>query len=617
MVLSNVPEAMQRRKRIQMPLHERMSPTSNANLRGKSGNPDQIVSGYSEEFEQKFHDLMKRSHRFSCVSATVVYNEFINDKDHVHMNSTQWATLTEFVKHLGRTGKCKVDQTEKGWFITYIDRDSETLFKEKMKNKRLKSDMVEEEKQEREIQKQIQIAEQLKAPLESEENEKKAVTKELNLESGVKIGFSLGGGNIRKEKKGESSSKTKTARLVFEEEENERKRKNEMKELMREEEKAKERSNRKDYWLCEGIIVKLMSKALAQKGYYKQKGVVRKAIDKYVGEIEMLESTHVLRVDQEELETVIPQIGGIVRIVNGAYCGSNARLLGVDTDKFCAKVQIEKGVYDGRVIQAIEYEDICKVAYFSKVSVSWTAADLIQQFPDDTLSETCSNSKIRESKITGTSLYSCDPCLLAVAEAERQFLEADYDEYAASNASGAAFCRSAALILMALLLLRHELTVPDSDGDDDVSTFFSEAAALAATQVAVVLQSGQCRGMQFTIASGPAMTIIFCPYSRLLVSPGSMVLHDAFFKYQAKLKLTTHGYFYHEGKESRVETMILIEVENLGKCLERKNRIVQTIKSVRPKKKKTNKSRILFALDGLDSTRIVHRDVKPQNIIFS
>ncbi|CAL5367708.1 unnamed protein product [Camellia sinensis] len=121
------------------------------------------------------------------------------------------------------------------------------------------------------------------------------------------------------------------------------------------------RSGVKDYWLCEGIIVKVMSKALAEKGYYKQKRVVRKLIDKYVGEIEMFETKHVLRVDQEELETVIPQIGGIVRIVNGAYRGSNARLLAVDTDKFCAKVQIEKGINDGRVIQAVEYEDICKV----------------------------------------------------------------------------------------------------------------------------------------------------------------------------------------------------------------------------------------------------------------
>ncbi|XVF43119.1 hypothetical protein PTKIN_Ptkin02bG0014900 [Pterospermum kingtungense] len=138
--------------------------------------------------------------------------------------------------------------------------------------------------------------------------------------------------------------------------------------------------------------------------------------------------------------------------------------------------------------------------------------------------------------ISGTPLDLRDPRLLAIAEAERQFLEAEYDEYAASNASGAAFCRSAALILIALLLLRHALTVPDADTDDDVSAFFSlfllraagfllpcyimawaisilqrrrqrqEAAALAATQVAFVLQSGQRRGVHFTIASGPAVT---------------------------------------------------------------------------------------------------------------
>ena len=139
-------------------------------------------------------------------------------------------------------------------------------------------------------------------------------------------------------------------------------RKSALVELMKEEEKAKERSNRKDYWLCPGIVVKVMSKSLAQKGYYKQKGVVKKVIDKYVGEIKMLESKHVLRVDRDELETVIPQIGGLVRIVNGAYRGSNARLLSVDTEKFCAKVQVEKGLYDGKVLRAVEYEDICKIS---------------------------------------------------------------------------------------------------------------------------------------------------------------------------------------------------------------------------------------------------------------
>lgn len=49
--------------------------------------------------------------------------------------------------------------------------------------------------------------------------------------------------------------------------------------------------------------------------------------------------------------------------------------------------------------------------------------------------------------LSGSPLDLRDPRLLAIAEAERQFLDAEYDEYAASNASGAAFCRSAALIV--------------------------------------------------------------------------------------------------------------------------------------------------------------------------
>ncbi|KAM0953313.1 putative KIN17-like protein [Dioscorea sansibarensis] len=329
-------------------------------------NPNRVIDGYSEEFEKTFMDNLRRSHRFSRVAATVVYNEYIADRHHIHMNSTQWATLTEFVKYLGRTGKCKVEDTPKGWFITYIDRDSETIFKDRLKNKRLRAELADEEKQERAIALQIERASSSNPnppPLPPPSDP-------APLDPDAKVAFSL---SIQT---ANSDTAPKRPKIAFDEdpepEKLEKKRtaggggakggSSALEELIREEEKAKERSNRKDYWLCEGIIVKVMSKALESKGYYKQKGVVKRVIDKYVGEIEMLENKHLLRIDQEELETVIPQIGGLVRIVNGAYRGSNARLLSVNTEKFCAKVQIEKGAYDGRVLQAVDYEDICKVS---------------------------------------------------------------------------------------------------------------------------------------------------------------------------------------------------------------------------------------------------------------
>ncbi|ONK70766.1 uncharacterized protein A4U43_C04F1310 [Asparagus officinalis] len=48
--------------------------------------------------------------------------------------------------------------------------------------------------------------------------------------------------------------------------------------------------------------------------------------------------------------------------------------------------------------------------------------------------------------IIGTPLDLCDPRILAMAAEQRHFLEAEYHEYAATNATGTTFCRSAALI---------------------------------------------------------------------------------------------------------------------------------------------------------------------------
>jgi hypothetical protein len=139
-------------------------------------------------------------------------------------------------------------------------------------------------------------------------------------------------------------------------------------------------------------------------------------------------------------------------------------------------------------------------------------------------------------QLSGTPLDMHDPQLRAIAEAERQMLEVDYDDYNGVHSSGTAFCRSVVLILMALLLLRHAVSIPDDgDGDEDASTFFSlfllraagfllpcyimiwaisilqrrrqrqEATALAAARFAIVVQAAQNRGLLVTPAA-PAVT---------------------------------------------------------------------------------------------------------------
>jgi len=77
-----------------------------------------------------------------------VYNEYIADRHHVHMNSTNWLTLTDFVKHLGKTGQCRVDETEKGWFISVIQPDPAEALANDKKVKRERAEKVHRTSQE-------------------------------------------------------------------------------------------------------------------------------------------------------------------------------------------------------------------------------------------------------------------------------------------------------------------------------------------------------------------------------------------------------------------------------------------------------------------------------------
>lgn len=89
-----------------------------------------------------------------------------------------------------------------------------------------------------------------------------------------------------------------------------------------------------------------------------QKGEVIEVVEGRAARVRLLESKTVIRVDQTELETVIPAIGGTVRIVDGTrYRGRTGNLASVEADTFSVTVRV-----DGHDTPGFPYEHVCKVA---------------------------------------------------------------------------------------------------------------------------------------------------------------------------------------------------------------------------------------------------------------
>ncbi len=266
--------------------------------------------------------MLKRQFGTKRVHANVVYQEYIRDRNHTHMNATKWTSLTGLCKYLSRTGKVVADETEKGWFITYIDRDPETIARQEALAKKTKMDKDDQERVTHFIEKQVQKGKQ-----EGEEEE--AVYTELkrdNPEEKIQIQLapkmkkedtqlapSTSFADKRDAKPGKFSEtdsvfKVPHSKDIKKEKTSEKRKLSALDEIMMEQEATKEKFGRKDYWLTENIVVKVVTKSLGDK-YYKKKGFIKQVIDKYGAMVTMIDTGHTLKLDQSHLETVIPAEG--------------------------------------------------------------------------------------------------------------------------------------------------------------------------------------------------------------------------------------------------------------------------------------------------------------------
>ena len=121
-------------------------------------NSGKFIQDYSNQFRRDFLQLLKTSHGEKKVSVNHFYQEYIANKEHVHMNSTRWSTLSEFTKMLGREGICRVEEGERGLEIAWIDDSPEALRRQDAIRKKERQDKGDEEREQRSIQEQIDRA---------------------------------------------------------------------------------------------------------------------------------------------------------------------------------------------------------------------------------------------------------------------------------------------------------------------------------------------------------------------------------------------------------------------------------------------------------------------------
>ena len=278
------------------------------------------------------------------------------------------------MQDLGKRGVCKVEETQRGWFITYKPKDYQEDLRDRMQKRKQKEEEAEEQRLERAIRKQADEARRAAGDA-AQPAEATELKKEDNCQS---IALSLSGSKSNKRAKlarpFDSDSNPLEQADAEEPERDGRAETNSNPSLRKEQAEhhargaldaqsmehprhASETDNTSaSRWLHDGIVVKVMAEQL--QDYYKRKGTVRAVHNGRVGELEMHGSGHLLHVDCSQLETVIPKPGSQVLIVNGSKAGKRASLSSVDTENLVAHVQLA----DDKESLRCEFEDVSKLA---------------------------------------------------------------------------------------------------------------------------------------------------------------------------------------------------------------------------------------------------------------
>ncbi|KAL7723001.1 DNA/RNA-binding protein Kin17 WH-like domain-containing protein [Entamoeba marina] len=90
-----------------------------------ASNPTKYQGAFSKQFEDGFLAILQHRHHHSKIRANVVYNEYIQDKTHTHLNGTRWTSLSGFIRYLQSKGLIDVEESDEGLMIELVKEENE------------------------------------------------------------------------------------------------------------------------------------------------------------------------------------------------------------------------------------------------------------------------------------------------------------------------------------------------------------------------------------------------------------------------------------------------------------------------------------------------------------
>lgn len=161
--------------------------------------PRKAINDYSNQFLSDFIKLLRTGHGEKKINVNHFYQEYISNKEHIHMNATRWASLTEFAKYLGREGICRVEEAEAdengrggGLMISWIDNSPDALRRQDALRKKERQDRGDEEREWRGIKEQISRARKDGLDEDRDEDDEADEARTLQRKEGEKITLSFG-----------------------------------------------------------------------------------------------------------------------------------------------------------------------------------------------------------------------------------------------------------------------------------------------------------------------------------------------------------------------------------------------------------------------------------------